>query len=598
MTENAVVLIAKAERGKIMTYSYEALDSVIEKKMIKTVFQPIVSLRDGSVFGYEALSRITDKSLEINIEDLFYFADKYNRIWELELLCRTTALETAFHKLQPPCSKKLFLNVNPNIMYDVKFRQGFTRDYLNQYKITPEQVIFEITEKNAIKEMGVFLSTISHYKDQNYKIAIDDAGAGYCGLNLISDIRPHFIKLDMKLVHEINLDSIKNALVKSMVELSHIANIHLIAEGIENQEELKTLIDLGVQFGQGYFIQKPNELIMDIPLQVLKAIHDANSKKNHLAGRQASNIFIENLCSQAISVSPNVSVEQVYNLLSKNMDYQGVCVVNKDEVVGVIMKNKLVLQLSGRYGFTLNQNKPISSIMDKDIMCVDYKTPVSTVSNIATLRKQDNMYDFIVVTKNRRLLGTVSVKDLLQKITEIELLNAKYQNPLSGLPGNIEIEQRLNSAIECASSSVFYIDIDNFKAYNDVYGFEKGDAIIKCLANYLISAFSPEHFVGHIGGDDFIVIGNIEHPEEQFENLLSNFCQKVKSFYSEEDSSNGYIIAKNRSGITEQFPLITISVAGAKKVSEMYSDVFSMSEELSAIKKEIKHIGGNQMKFI
>ena len=154
-------------------------------------------------YSYEALSRITDPLLEINIEDLFYFSDKHNRIWDLELLCRTTALETAFVKLQPPCRKKIFLNVSPNIMYDPKFRQGFTKEYLKQYNITPEQVIFEITEKNAIKDMGGFLSTISHYKDQNYKNAIDDAGAGYSGLNLISDIKPHFITSLMLFVTQI-----------------------------------------------------------------------------------------------------------------------------------------------------------------------------------------------------------------------------------------------------------------------------------------------------------------------------------------------------------------------------------------------------------
>lgn len=119
-------------------------------------------------------------------------------------MCRTTALETAFLNLKFPESAKLFLNVNPNIMHDIKFRQGFTKEYLNQYGIIPEQIIFEITERNAIKDMNGFLSTVSHYKEQNYKIAIDDAGAGYSGLNLIGYIKPHFIKIDMNLIHNIN----------------------------------------------------------------------------------------------------------------------------------------------------------------------------------------------------------------------------------------------------------------------------------------------------------------------------------------------------------------------------------------------------------
>ncbi len=235
------------------------LDEIITGQHLKTVFQPIVSLRDGSVIGHEALSRITCESDIANPEQLFQIAGESSRLWDLELLCRTIALHTAYHKMQPPYDKKLFLNVNPNIMHDTKFKQGFTKEYLEQYGITPESIIFEITERNSVADMVGFKGTIAHYKDQNYKIAVDDAGAGYSGLNLISDINPHFIKLDMQLIRNIDSDNMKSALVRSMVELSHISNISLIAEGVETKEELITLINLGVQYAQGYFFQKPSD---------------------------------------------------------------------------------------------------------------------------------------------------------------------------------------------------------------------------------------------------------------------------------------------------------------------------------------------------
>lgn len=106
-------------------------------------------------------------------------------------------------------------------MHDNKFRQGFTKEYLEKFKITPENIIFEITEKSAITNMSDFLLTVSHYKKQKYMIAIDDVGAGYSGLNLISDIKPHYIKIDMKLIRNIHLDNLKYSLVKSMLELSY-----------------------------------------------------------------------------------------------------------------------------------------------------------------------------------------------------------------------------------------------------------------------------------------------------------------------------------------------------------------------------------------
>lgn len=273
----------------------EALDYVIDNKKIKTVFQPIICLRNGSVYGHEALSRITCESEIKNPDMLFNAAIKYNCLWQLELLCRTKALEAAFIFMIPPYSKKLFINVNPSIMHDETFKRGFTKDFLRQYNIDPKSIIFEITEKNVITDISSFKSTISYYKNQDYSIAIDDAGSGYSGLNLISDVNPHFIKLDMNLIRGINKDRLKYSLVKGMVEFSKVSNISIIAEGIETYDELETIINLGVQYGQGYYFQRPEENIRDIDESVLKSIIEINSKKNHITNGVTSSVYIKKL---------------------------------------------------------------------------------------------------------------------------------------------------------------------------------------------------------------------------------------------------------------------------------------------------------------
>ncbi|MCK8060915.1 MULTISPECIES: EAL domain-containing protein [unclassified Fusibacter] len=250
----------------------DALDYIVSNKKIRTVFQPIISLRDGSVLGHEALSRITHDCAIKNPDMLFTIAEKFNRLWDLELLCRTTALESAFKFMIPPYDKKLFINVNPNVMHDESYKSGFTKAFLDQYEITPSNVIFEITERNVITDLNGFKSTIDHYKNQDFKIAIDDAGAGYSGLNLIIDVKPNYVKLDMGLIRNVDQDRLKYALVKGMVEFSRASNILLIAEGIETFEELSTLVELGVQYGQGYFIQKPDDEIKEINTEVLTAL--------------------------------------------------------------------------------------------------------------------------------------------------------------------------------------------------------------------------------------------------------------------------------------------------------------------------------------
>lgn len=232
---------------------------IIEKKKVKPVFQPIFSLTDGEIIGYEALSRIVDPKEIQSTEELFYLAGIYGKTWELEQLCRSKILKKYHSLCAGKESKKLFLNVNPMVIHDKQFHMGFTSQYLNQYKLKREDVVFEVTERSAVDDIKGFKDTIRHYKTQGYGIAIDDAGSCYSGLNLICDIVPHYLKLDMALIHDIHKDAVKYAMVKALVEFANLTNIKLVAEGIELEEELQTLVKLGVHYGQGYFLRKPDE---------------------------------------------------------------------------------------------------------------------------------------------------------------------------------------------------------------------------------------------------------------------------------------------------------------------------------------------------
>ncbi|MBH1941748.1 EAL domain-containing protein [Mobilitalea sibirica] len=393
---------------------YEALEYIIKNKKIKTVFQPIISLKDGCVLGHEALSRITCDSMIENPEMLFSVAGTYNRLWDLELLCRTTALEAAYKFMRPPYNKILFINVNPNTMHDENFKKGFTKEFLMQYNIRPNNVIFEITEKNAITDMEGFLLTINHYRSQNYKIAIDDAGAGYSGLNLISDVNPNYIKLDMKLIRGIDADCLKYALVKGLVELSKLSNIALIAEGIETYEELKTLIKLGVQYGQGYYIQKPDTMISEIREEVQESIMEINLSNNLAIYSYINNYSLKSICTYTESISPNDNIKCVNNVLKSNKCVPGLCVVDDNIPIGIIMKDKLALRMKEYDGSSLYEDNFISSFMEKDFLSVDVNIPIFNVSKLAMLRKIDKLYDIIVVTEYGKYIGILTIKALLE----------------------------------------------------------------------------------------------------------------------------------------------------------------------------------------
>ena len=568
--------------------------SILENKQIETVFQPIVSLRDGSIYGYEALSRGPMNTEMYYPTVLFDCAEEYDKTWELELLCRMTAIETV-HSMNTRF--RLFLNVNPKIIHDEKFKQGFTKEYLEQNGINPEDVIFEITERGVISNVSDFIATIDNYKSQNYRIAIDDAGAGYSGLNMITDIHPHFIKLDMNLIRDIDKDATKQSLIKSFTEFASLTNTYLIAEGIETKQELLKLVEIGVHYGQGFYLQKPNSVVSPLDNGVLFTINDANEKKNHLLDKVSSEIFICNVSTPQKSINSKILVSQVFDLMEKDRSISGLCVTEDGYVTGTITRGELYRRLSFQYGYSLYSNKAIETIMSRVFLRVDYHDSIETVANKAMSRDFDQMYDIVTVTMDDKYYGIVTVKDLLEKALQIGVSNARHLNPLSELPGNIIIEKQLESCINSGQDySVLYFDINNFKAYNDVYGFENGDKIIKCTTQILKNSIDEQmSFIGHIGGDDFMAIVEKKDAEALCKRIIEEFDEAVKEYYSKNDLEKGYITTKNRHGIEEDFPILSIAIAAVS--SRKYDTIFKLTEDMAKLKKICKQSPGSNYLF-
>ena len=569
---------------------YEKLRQVIAGGQIRPLFQPIVSLRDAEVLGYEALSRGPEGTTLESPDTLFTLAERCQCLWDLEWLCRTKAL----HAFQASSIKtRLFLNVNPSVIEDAKFKAGFTKEYLKAFGIDPEDIVFEITERRVIQNNGEFRQVIGHYKAQHYKIAIDDAGAGYAGLNMISDVQPHYLKLDMNLIRGIDKDTVKQALVKSMQEFSRITETFLIAEGIETIAELETLVHIGVHYGQGFFIQRPAAAIVLIRPEVVHAIIDTNERRNHLRSYHISEIYIGNLCVDAALTETYTPISEVYDRMDKAHEAAGFCVVDGGIVEGVVTCNRLNAVVAGVYGYSLYSRKAVRDIMDTDFLCMDYKTPVNVAGKLAMARPDSKVYDFITVTMDGKYYGIVTIRDLLDKTIEIEVAQAAQMNPLTMLPGNVLIEKALDEALRSAKARcVLYFDIDNFKAYNDVYGFENGDRMIAYLAKLISSSVGENDFVGHIGGDDFVAIVANENATPLCQHMIDEFGCRTAAFFNEPDRSNGFITARNRRGVEEQYPLVTLSIAGISTWKGRYVNVYALSAEASRIKKECKMAPG------
>lgn len=171
-----------------------------------------------------------------------------------------------------------------------------------------------------------------------------------------------------------------------------------------------------------------------------------------------------------------------------------------DLPVGALTRNRLYEQLSGRFGFSLFADKAVEAVMDRFLLCVDHQCTIDLVARQAMRRDDAKLYDFVTVTREGRYQGVVTVKELLEKSIELEVANARQLNPLSELPGNALIDIELERLVRLGLPRiVLYFDIDNFKAYNDKYGFKNGDRALKRLSSIIKESASEDDFVGHIG---------------------------------------------------------------------------------------------------
>jgi EAL domain-containing protein (putative c-di-GMP-specific phosphodiesterase class I) len=216
---------------------------------LSSVYQPVLELETQSVFGYEALIRGAPDSEWQSPNLLFQQAAEADLTFEFDCLCRRIALESP---PRLPEGGKLFVNVLPTAIHDPSFQDRDLRRTLERSGLRPQDVVFEISEKECIDNFAIFREARDHYASLGFRIALDDTGAGYSSLRSAMELCPDFIKVDMELVRSIDVDPPRQELLRALARMGDKIGSRLIAEGIETAEELEALLELGIPLGQGY----------------------------------------------------------------------------------------------------------------------------------------------------------------------------------------------------------------------------------------------------------------------------------------------------------------------------------------------------------
>lgn len=235
----------------------EELRQIIHRGEISTLFQPIVDLTSSKIIAYEALSRGPQGELESPLK-LFKLAHEGDLVWRLDRLCRNKALVNA--KGVKQYADLLTINIDPHAVGDPEFKETSQSAFLTHCGLPPERIVFEISERSMVADIDLFRLVLNYFRALGFLLAIDDGGSGYyTGLELIAKIKPNFVKIDLPLIRGVDKDAIKQDLIATVSKFASKVGAFTIAEGIETQAELETLIKLGIRFAQGFFFAHPGK---------------------------------------------------------------------------------------------------------------------------------------------------------------------------------------------------------------------------------------------------------------------------------------------------------------------------------------------------
>lgn len=236
---------------------------IIQNSSLTAHFQPIIDMKTNEIFAYEALTRGVLANGELMYPDILFAKSARNDMnFILDRMCRETALKTTAVK---KIDAKVFINFIPTSIYDPEFCLASTVKWANQLEFDPKNIVFEVVETQNVEDKEHLKKILNYYREKGFLIALDDVGEGYSSLNMIIDIKPDIIKVDRKIIENIDKDTMKQSIYKALRTICIDNNIKILAEGIETPYELEKIKEIGVDYAQGYYFARPSaEIIRSI----------------------------------------------------------------------------------------------------------------------------------------------------------------------------------------------------------------------------------------------------------------------------------------------------------------------------------------------
>ncbi|OJU06903.1 MAG: GGDEF domain-containing protein [Rhizobium sp. 63-7] len=590
--ERSMLMAQHTEPELLRRYASDQLVT-LAKLVIESAFQPIVEAGTGTVFGYESLMRGFDRMGFDSPLEVLDQADKTGQLVALEQMLTSRAL-AKFATIEDFSSATLFLNLDVRLIRHGERLVETLLQHLRKNNIPPSSLCFELSERFDNTSVPEFSALIATMRKAGFKLAIDDFGVGHGEMKLLCDYPVDYLKIDRHFVADIDKSARKRHLFKNFVNMAHVLGIRVIAEGIETEAEFLACREYGVDLVQGWFISRPTTFVSELK-PAFPHLRDLGTMKR--SSQSLDEILIRKQIERLPTVYENDSIEDVFELFRRNPRQAFFPVLNANgEPRGIINEYHLKEYIYQPFGRDLLKNK----VYERSISQFVDRAPTvgldADAERLMAIFANMDGSDCVILTENMRYAGVVSAASLIKVINEKQLKTAQDQNPLTGLPGNRAIREFMQSAGRDGDETRFfcYCDFDNFKPFNDHYGFHIGDHAISLFAALMRRYFFSEgDFLGHVGGDDFfigITGWSTEEITEILDRLLTDFHDDVIDLYTEEDRINGYIKGHDRTGNERIFQLMRCSIGVLELPAGLViDDSARVSAEIAAVKARAKN---------
>lgn len=552
------------------------------------VYQPVVQLEDLKVVAHEGLMRLREPSCSpLELLDL---ARAQGRLGELESLA-ARVVATGYDYASP--AVHLLVNVSSKAILQHSVRPD---DILRSLAVSGADLsrfVIELTERDITEDAGRLAEAVGYLRASGIRVALDDFGNGHSNFEMWHEVCPELVKIDRYLIDGIANSAGKLSIVRALITVADTTGAELIAEGIEREDDLVVIRDLGIRYGQGYLLGRPvAEPVHTVALEA-HILRDAKVRVLPQSRRAGENrrVNATHMLIDAPTLGADVTNEDVVRLFREHADLHALPVVDASHnPIGLINRRVFAEKYAQPYARELYGRRSCITFMHPIPLVCDIDQSLESMTAILCGEDQRYLSDGFVITEHGRYRGLGTGEALVRRVTEQRIEAARYANPLTLLPGNIPVTEHIGRLLESRRPFVAaYCDLNHFKPFNDQYGYFRGDRMILLLAQTLLRNIDPMvDFAGHIGGDDFVVLFQSEDWERRSHAIVDIFNLAARDLFDPEDIARGGLESEDRQGHAMFFPLSTLSIGAAVIPAGTTSVAEEVASLAAAAKRQAK----------